>query len=208
MSECYYLSCCLIIFVFSFTVLAMYKTQQFSIQRENLLCFLFAAIYESVTGLSALLATSPYYLQQLGVLTSQNNQQGSVDHTEASLLLLVALQTLPKLPYYLAADLWRLEVLNSNLTNGTELNESWRRFRSVNNVHRVWEIEAQLYSLLTLALRGGANSQHYVTSHFTLRKETWYPLQRRLGGPHRASLEGTSTRVQTLNLPPHSMSLY
>jgi len=46
------------------------------------------------------------------------------------------------LPYYLAADLWRLEVLNSNLTNVSELNESWRRFRSVNNVHRVWEIEA------------------------------------------------------------------
>jgi hypothetical protein len=46
-------------------------------------------------------------------------------------LLLVALQTLPKLPYYLAADQWRLEVLSSNMTNVTELNESWRRFRSV-----------------------------------------------------------------------------
>jgi len=112
------------------------------------------------------------------------------------------------LPYYLAADLWRLEVLNSNLTNVTELNESWRRFRSVKNVHRVREIEAQLYSLQTLALKGGGSSQHFVTSHFTLRKETWYPLQRRLGGHHRASLEGTSTRIQTLNLPLCSMSLY
>jgi hypothetical protein len=73
------------------------------------------------------------------------------------------------LPYYLAADLWRLEVLNSNLTNVTELNESWRRFRSVNNVHRVWEIEAQLYSLLTLALKFVGSSQHYVASHFILR---------------------------------------
>lgn len=186
----------------------MCKTQQYSIQRQNLLCFLFAAIYESATGLSALLAASPFHLRQLGVLTSKNNQQGSVDHTEASLLLLVALQTLPKLPYYLAADLWRLEVLNSNLTNVTELNESWRRFRFVNNVHRVQEMETQLYCLLTLALEGGGSSQHYVTSHFTLRKETWYSLQRRLGGANRASLEGTSTRVQTLNLPPHSMSLY
>jgi len=89
----------------------------------------YSAIYESVTGLSALLATSPFYLRQLGMLTSKNNQQGSVDHTEASLLLLVALQTLPKLPYYLAADQWRLEVLNSNMTTVTELNESWRRYR-------------------------------------------------------------------------------
>lgn len=191
--------------MFSFTVLATCETQQYSIQRENLLCFLFAAIYESVTGLSALLATSPFYLRQLGVLTSKNNQQGSVDHTEASLLLLVALQTLPKLPYYLAADLWRLKVLNNNLTNVTELNESWRSFRSVNNV---WEIEVQLYSLLTSALKGGGSSQRYVTSHFTLRKETWYPLQKRLGGPQRANLEGISTRVQTLNLPLYSMSLY
>jgi len=109
------------------------------------------------------------------------------------------------LPYYLAADLWRLEVLNNNLTNVTELNESWRSFRSVNNV---WEIEVQLYSLLTSALKGGGSSQRYVTSHFTLRKETWYPLQKRLGGPQRANLEGISTRVQTLNLPLYSMSLY
>jgi hypothetical protein len=165
----------------------MCNTQQYSIQRENLLWFTFAAIYESVAGLSVLLATSPLYLQQLGVLTSKNIQQGSVEHTEASLLLLVALQTLPKLPYYLAADLWRLEVLNSNLTNVTELNDSWRRFRSVNNVHRVWRIEEQLCSLLTLALKGGGSSQHYIASHFTLRKEPWYPLQRRLGGPHGQS---------------------
>lgn len=89
----------------------------------------YSAIYESVTGVSALLATSPWYLQQLGVLTSKNNQQESAELTEASVLLLVALQTLPKLPYYLAADLWRLEVLSSNLTNVTELNDSWRRFR-------------------------------------------------------------------------------
>ena len=195
--------------MFSFTVLAMRETQQYSSQRENLFCFLFAAIYESVAGLSALLATSPFYLRQLGVLTSKNNQQGSVDHTEASLLLLVALQTLPKLPYYLAADQWRLEVLSSNLTNVTELNESWRRFRSVNNVHRVWEIGAQLYSFLTLALMGGGNSQHYVTmSPATLpSEEPWYALQRGWVG-HRASLEGTSTRVQTLNLPACSRSLY
>jgi hypothetical protein len=85
-------------------------------------------------------------------------------------LLLVALQTLPKLPYYLAADQWRLEVLSNNVKNVTELNESWRRFRSVNNVHRVQEIEAQLYSLLNLALKGGGNSQHYVTSHFTISR--------------------------------------
>jgi hypothetical protein len=44
-------------------------------------------------------------------------------------LLLVALRTLPKLPYYLAADLWRLEALSGNLTNITELNSSWRRHR-------------------------------------------------------------------------------
>jgi hypothetical protein len=114
----------------------MFKTQQCSSRGRTYIYFIFTAIYESVTGVSALLATSPWYLQQLGVLTSKNNQQESAELTEASVLLLVALQTLPKLPYYLAADLWRLEVLSSNLTNVTELNDSWRRFRSVKNVYR------------------------------------------------------------------------
>jgi hypothetical protein len=116
----------------------------------------YSAIYESVTGLSALLATSPFYLQQLGVLTSEKNQQGSVDHTEASLLLLVALQTLPKLPYYLAADLWRLEVLSSNLTNVTELNESWRRFRKNMQMISVPTIDETIFDFL---------SDPYITSN-------------------------------------------
>lgn len=89
----------------------------------------YSAIYEAVTGLSALLASSPWYLQQLGLLSSKQNQDGSAEYSEASLLLLVALRTLPKLPYYLAADLWRLEALSSNLTNITELSSSWRRHR-------------------------------------------------------------------------------
>jgi hypothetical protein len=84
-----------------------------------------------VTGLSALLAASPQYLHQLELLTSNLNQQESVEISKASLLLLVALRTLPKLPYYLAADLWRLEALRGNLTNVTDLNGSWRKFRSV-----------------------------------------------------------------------------
>jgi len=116
----------------------------------------YSAIYESVTGLSALLATSPSYLQQLGVLTSENNQHGSVDHTEASLLLLVALQTLPKLPYYLAADLWRLEVINSNLTNVTELNESWRRFRKDMQMISIPTIDETIFDFL---------SDPYITSN-------------------------------------------
>jgi hypothetical protein len=81
--------------------------------------------------LSALLATSPWYLQQLGLLSSKPNLEGSAEYSEASLLLLVALRTLPKLPYYLAADLWRLEVIRSGLTNITELKSSWRRHRCV-----------------------------------------------------------------------------
>jgi hypothetical protein len=84
-----------------------------------------------VTGLSALLATSPWYLQQLGLLSAKHNQEGSEEYSEASIFLLVALRTLPKLPYYLAADLWRLEVLRSNLTNITELNSSWKQHRFV-----------------------------------------------------------------------------
>jgi hypothetical protein len=98
---------------------------------ERVSCFIFTAIYEAVTGLSALLGTSPSYLQQLGLLTSKHNQKKSTDLTKASLLLLVALRTLPKLPYYLAADLWRLEALSGNLTNITDLNASWRKYRSV-----------------------------------------------------------------------------
>lgn len=84
-----------------------------------------------MTGLSALLATSPEYLQELGLLKSNHKQKKSAQLSRASLLLLVALRTLPKLPYYLAADLWRLEALSGNLTNITDLNALWRRYRSV-----------------------------------------------------------------------------
>ncbi|KAJ4450502.1 hypothetical protein ANN_01929 [Periplaneta americana] len=89
----------------------------------------YSAIYEAVGGLSSLLATTPQYLKQLGLLTTKDNEAETVELAKASLLLLTALQTLPKLPYYLAADLWRIEILNNNVTNVTEMNNSWRRFR-------------------------------------------------------------------------------
>jgi len=102
---------------------------------------------------------------------------------------------LPKLPYYLAADQWRLEVLNNNVTNVTELNESWRRYRSVNNVHRVWEIGTQLYSLLTLALRVGGVVNTMSPANLP-SEEPWCRLQRRLvvpqGQPGRYFHQGSN----------------
>ncbi|XP_069675484.1 angiotensin-converting enzyme-like protein Ace3 [Periplaneta americana] len=89
----------------------------------------YSAIYEAVGGLSSLLATTPQYLKQLGLLITKDNEAETVELAKASLLLLTAMQTLPKLPYYLAADLWRIEILNNNVTNVTEMNNSWRRFR-------------------------------------------------------------------------------
>nr|CAD7411153.1 unnamed protein product [Timema poppensis] len=79
-------------------------------------------VYEAAVGLSSLLASSRPYLSSLELLTEE-------DPNTPTLLLLQALRILPRLPYYLAADLSRLDLLRSGNFTGQQVAQSWDRHR-------------------------------------------------------------------------------
>nr|CAD7443101.1 unnamed protein product [Timema bartmani] len=79
-------------------------------------------VYEAAVGLSSLLASSRSYLSSLELLTEE-------DPSTPTLLLLQALRTLPRLPYYLAADLSRLDLLRFGNFTGQQVVQSWDRHR-------------------------------------------------------------------------------
>nr|CAD7595929.1 unnamed protein product [Timema genevievae] len=80
------------------------------------------SVYEAAVGLSSLLASSRSYLSSLELLTEE-------DPSTPTLLLLQALRTLPRLPYYLAADLSRLDLLRFGNFTGQQVAQSWDRHR-------------------------------------------------------------------------------
>nr|CAD7455793.1 unnamed protein product [Timema tahoe] len=81
-----------------------------------------SGVYEAAVGLSSLLASSRSYLSSLELLTEE-------DPSTPTLLLLQALRTLPRLPYYLAADLSRLDLLRFGNFTGQQVVQSWDRHR-------------------------------------------------------------------------------
>ncbi|XP_066995373.2 angiotensin-converting enzyme [Anabrus simplex] len=93
----------------------------------------YSALMDAIPGVVSLLAASPARLNQLNLLPKNTNTNtdydeygGYSDHQNPAVLLLVALRTLPRLPYYLAADKWRLDMLANNATNTS----SWSKFRA------------------------------------------------------------------------------
>jgi len=47
-------------------------------------------------------------------------------------LMLTALNVLPRLAYYYAADLWRLNAIQENITDPANLVSSWWKYRYYN----------------------------------------------------------------------------
>lgn len=47
-------------------------------------------------------------------------------------LMITALNVLPRLAYYYSADLWRLNTIEKNITDPTDLISSWWKFRYYN----------------------------------------------------------------------------
>lgn len=49
-------------------------------------------------------------------------------------LMITALNVLPRLAYYYSADLWRLNAIQENFTNPTDLVASWWKYRYIINI--------------------------------------------------------------------------
>jgi hypothetical protein len=88
----------------------------------------YSVVDDAVAGLGSVLAIKN--MRYKGVwdksLFPQNGTDA--DPNKMTQLLLIALRVLPKLPYYLAADKWRLHLLENGFDN---MNEEWWRFRLV-----------------------------------------------------------------------------
>jgi hypothetical protein len=88
----------------------------------------YSVVDDAVAGLGSVLAIKN--MRYKGVWdTSLFPQNGTdADANKMTQLLLIALRVLPKLPYYLAADKWRLHLLENGFDN---MNEEWWRFRLI-----------------------------------------------------------------------------
>jgi hypothetical protein len=88
----------------------------------------YSVVDDAVAGLGSVLAIKN--MRYKGVwdksLFPQNGTDA--DPNKMTQLLLIALRVLPKLPYYLAADKWRLHLLENGFDN---MNEEWWRFRLI-----------------------------------------------------------------------------
>lgn len=87
----------------------------------NLKAFYFlTVVYEAVAGVSSLIAIRPNNLRKQHLLPESN-----LSEEEVVSLLISALDVIPSLPYYLAADLWRINALKEmDATTGESTYES------------------------------------------------------------------------------------
>lgn len=83
-----------------------------------------SAFDEALISLSSTFAID--YLPFNGVLPAEAFSEEEESQNKMTALLLLALRVLPKIPYYLAADLWRLDEFEQNSEN---LTNSWWQFR-------------------------------------------------------------------------------
>lgn len=87
----------------------------------------YSAVYEAVPGFVSLLSLNPHTLDRAGLYPLERFNYNPNYH-RLVLQLIIALRDLPKLNYYIAADLWRLDVLMGKIPYAN-IEESWREFR-------------------------------------------------------------------------------
>ncbi|XP_044253409.1 angiotensin-converting enzyme-like isoform X2 [Tribolium madens] len=81
----------------------------------------YSAIDDAIVGLGSIFA-----IKNLRVQDVWNYEIFKNNDNKMTELLLIALRVLPKLPYYLAADKWRLDVLQNG---GSDISASWWNLR-------------------------------------------------------------------------------
>ncbi|KAK0160601.1 hypothetical protein PV328_007993 [Microctonus aethiopoides] len=86
----------------------------------------YSALEEGVAELFGILSTSNSWLCSLNLL----NETNDIEDTRIVLLMITALDVLPRLAYYHSADMWRIDLINNNTLEPKDLINSWWEYRS------------------------------------------------------------------------------
>jgi len=85
----------------------------------------YSVLEESMSTLFGILSASPAWLNH----TRLFDDEGDSEQRAIVSLMITALRVLPRLAYYYAADLWRLNAIRENITDSSSLTSSWWRYR-------------------------------------------------------------------------------
>nr|XP_031845275.1 angiotensin-converting enzyme-like isoform X1 [Nomia melanderi] len=85
----------------------------------------YSVLEEAVSELFGILAASPAWLNHVRVI---DNSTDNDQHQMVSLMI-TALDVLPRLTYYMAADMWRINAIQTGITDSKELTASWWQYR-------------------------------------------------------------------------------
>lgn len=80
---------------------------------------------EGVSELFGILAASRAWLLSLNLV----NETDDLDQARIASIMITALDVLPRMAYYLSADMWRIEAMKNNSYDPNELTESWWQYR-------------------------------------------------------------------------------
>ena len=77
------------------------------------------------------MSMSPAWLDSIGLVKREKWESDDQFKEEIRLVseMVTALDILPRLAYYISADLWRLDVLQKGITDPIELTKSWWKHR-------------------------------------------------------------------------------
>jgi hypothetical protein len=85
----------------------------------------YSGLEEGISTLFGILSASPAWLNHTHLMNStKHNEQYMIVS-----LMITALNILPRLAYYYSADLWRLNAIQENITDPTDLVVSWWKYR-------------------------------------------------------------------------------
>ncbi|XP_043492223.1 angiotensin-converting enzyme-like isoform X1 [Polistes fuscatus] len=101
--------------------------QQMSVERTPILntANRYSALEEALSELFGILSASPVWLQRNHLIYNVSDSDQKIVS-----LMITALDVLPRLAYYISADLWRINAIENNITDSAELIKSWWEYRS------------------------------------------------------------------------------
>lgn len=83
----------------------------------------YSGLEEGISELFGILSASPAWLNRFMYNVSETDQK-------IVSLMITALDVLPRLAYYMSADMWRINAIENNITDSAELIKSWWKYRS------------------------------------------------------------------------------
>lgn len=85
----------------------------------------YSGLTEGVAELLSIISVSPGQLVALELIDNSTD----TEHSKISSLMITALDVLPRLAYYISADLWRIDVIKNGTFMPNELVQSWWQYR-------------------------------------------------------------------------------